>query len=75
MLLLLLLLLFMYALGSLSSLTVPTANDTAFCGSEHTLSHAPEKQGKRISWKVSAWVFSTECWRICHSPYTKDNNQ
>lgn len=41
-------------LGSLSSLTVPTANDTAFCGSEHTLSHAPEKQGKRISWKVSA---------------------
>lgn len=40
-------------LGSLSSLTVPTANDTAFCGSEHTLSHAPEKQGKRISWKVS----------------------
>ena len=53
-LLLLLLLLFMYALGSLSSLTVPTANDTAFCGSEHTLSHAPEKQGKRISWKVSA---------------------
>jgi len=41
-------------LGSLSSLTVLTANDTAFCGSEHTLSHAPEKQGKRISWKVSA---------------------
>ncbi|CAH3025569.1 unnamed protein product [Porites evermanni] len=27
------------------------SNDTAFCGSEHTLSHAPEKQGKRISWK------------------------
>lgn len=41
-------------LGSLSSLTVPTANDTAFCGSEHTLPSAPEKQGKRISWKVSA---------------------
>lgn len=41
-------------LGPLSSLTVPTANDTAFCGSEHTLSPAPEKQGKRISWKVSA---------------------
>lgn len=42
------------SLGSLSSLTVPTANDTAFCGSEHTLPSAPEKQGKRISWKVSA---------------------
>ena len=41
-------------LGSLSSLTAPTANDTAFCGSEHTLPSAPEKQGKRISWKVSA---------------------
>ena len=41
-------------LGSLSSLIVPTANDTAFCGSEHTLPSAPEKQGKRISWKVSA---------------------
>ena len=41
-------------LGSLSSLTVPIANDTAFCGSEHTLPSAPEKQGKRISWKVSA---------------------
>lgn len=27
------------------------SNDTAFCGSEHTLPSAPEKQGKRISWK------------------------
>lgn len=28
-----------------------SSNDTAFCGSEHTLSPGPERQGKRISWK------------------------
>lgn len=27
------------------------SDDTAFCGSEQTLSPAPERQGKRISWK------------------------
>lgn len=28
-----------------------SSNDTAFCGSENAISPAPERQGKRISWK------------------------
>lgn len=38
--------------SELYNLDTPKANDTAFCGSEHTLSPGPERQGKRISWKV-----------------------
>ena len=32
------------------------ADDTAFCGSEQTLSPPPERQGKRISWKVGFYL-------------------
>lgn len=32
------------------------ADDTAFCGSEQTLSPPPERQGKRISWKVCFYL-------------------
>ena len=42
----------------MSSLTISKANDTAFCGSEHTLSPTHEKQGKRISWKVGTFKCS-----------------